>query len=219
MKGSFQFYVAGADFLFSKLKVPKKPGLSNLSQTQIRECCLFNPDHTQLRVDLDSEENQKLILKNFEKVAFFDLLTGNNDHHFRNLLLLDEKLVLIDNANSFPWCHDKDRPQNRTRPLHWFKWSTLPHAQKPFSKELTDWIKKLDFDQIEQRLSQVLVSSDTPSSQENYKGKINTLKDRFITIKQRAIEGATMREIAEEILELTATVLHNSLEQQSKNNS
>jgi hypothetical protein len=186
--GSFQFYVEGCD-LDSQLEVENP----------------FDPDHEALAIRLDTAATRGLEFRNLEEFALFDLLTANNDHHFKNIFLkqVTEKvwdLVAIDNANAFPWCHDLDLPSNRMHPNHWFKWSTLPQAEKPFSKDSVDRINALDLQRLEEIARDKLVNPNTPSSEEHIEGKIKTMCDRFETIKTLANQKANLRAIAKAIL-------------------
>lgn len=189
--GSFQFYVDGCD-LYCQLEGEN----------------LFDSNHDELASRLDNSENRKLEFRNLENFALFDLITANNDHHFKNILLkkVSKKvldLVAIDNANSFPWCHDLDLPSYKIHPNHWFKWSTLPQANKPFSDLLIDRINALDMDRLEVIARSELVNQDIPSSKEHIDGKIKTMRDRFNRIKLLANQKFTLRAIAKDLLTLT----------------
>ncbi len=190
--GSFQLYVDDTCDLYSKLEGEN----------------LFDTDHEKLAVRLDTVANRGLEFQNFEEFALLDLITANNDHHFKNILLKKRAenswdLVAIDNANSFPWCHDVHLPAYKIRPLHWFKWSTLPQANQPFSDPMIERIKALHMGHMEHVLRDVLVHQETPSSQEHIEGKIHTLRDRCNRIGQLAREKASLRDIARGILALT----------------
>jgi hypothetical protein len=183
--GSYQFYVSETPFLEAHLQGDN----------------FFDPDHAALRQRLDTQANRELNLQNFGEFAFFDLLTANNDHHFRNVLRkATGELIAIDNGNSFPWCHDRDLPSYKMHPLHWFKWSVLPQAQKPFSEKIIDKIKHFDFERVAAMLRKALVSEDVPSSIEHIEGKIQTLYDRFQVMEKLAYEGVPIAQIAEAIL-------------------
>ncbi len=189
--GSFQFYVDGCD-LDSQLEGENR----------------FDPNHEQLATRLDTPLNRKLQFRNLEEFAFFDLLTANNDHHFKNILLqkITENvwdLVAIDNANSFPWCHDLDLPPYKMHPNHWFKWSTLPQSQRSFSASLITRINALNPDHLEEVARRALIHQNTPSSIEHVEGKIKTMRDRFDRIKLLANQKASLRAIAKDILTLT----------------
>lgn len=190
--GSFQFYVDNAGDLFSLLEGEN----------------LFDENNESLAKRLDYPANQKLTFLNLEEFAFLDFLTGNNDHHFKNILVQKVtadalNLVAIDNANSFPWCHHLDLPTYKIPPKHWFKWITLPHAQKPFSTTMIDRINAIDFKQLEAVVRNQLVHKDTPSSQDHIQGKMTTLEDRFNIIKQLANQKTLLKTIAKAILSLT----------------
>lgn len=189
--GSFQFYVDGCDL-----------------DSQLEGENLFDSNYEKLAIRLDTVANRKLEFRNLEEFALFDLLTANNDHHFKNIFLkkVTEKvwdLVAIDNANSFPWCHDLDLPSYKMHPNHWFKWSALPQAQKPFSDSMIDRIRALNFNHLEEIVRKELVSHDIPSSEEHIEGKIKTMRDRFDQIKILANRKVSLRTIAKDILTLT----------------
>lgn len=190
--GSFQFYVNGAFDLDSQLEGEN----------------LFDPNHEELAIRLDTAANRELEFRNLEEFALFDLFTANNDHHFKNILLkkIAEKvwdLVAIDNANSFPWCHDLDLPLYKMHPNHWFKWSALPQSEMPFSDSMIDRINAWDMNHLEDIARHELVSQDVPSSEEHIEGKIKTQRDRFDRIKLLANQRASLRTIAKDILTLT----------------
>ncbi len=190
--GSFQFYVDNALDLFSQLEGEN----------------LFSSNFSNLTLRLNTSANRELEFRNLEQFAFFDLLTGNNDHHFKNIMLKRVApktwdLIAIDNANSFPWCHDLDLPSYKTHPFHWFKWSTLPQAQRPFSNSMINRIKALDLDNLEKILKDKLVSRDVPSSKELFQRKMNTLHDRFHTIELLASQKVSLSAIAMNVLTLT----------------
>jgi hypothetical protein len=189
--GSFQFYLDGCDL-----------------DSQLEGENLFDPNHEELAIRLDTATNRELKFRNLEGFALFDLLTANNDHHFKNILLkkIAEKvwdLVAIDNANSFPWCHDLDLPAYKMHPNHWFKWSALPQAKKPFSESMITRINTLDLNHLEKITRDELLNQDVPSSKEHIDGKMKTMRDRFNQIKFHANQDTSLREIAKDILTLT----------------
>lgn len=83
----------------------------------------------------------KVSQPDFEKLAVTDGLILNKDRHFENWLIKKEpredgthEIVLIDNQLTFP----KVNPaiDNRFYRRQQNKWGSLPHAEKPFSKEI-----------------------------------------------------------------------------------
>lgn len=187
--GSFQFYVKDAVLLYDCLKEGGD---------------LWDADYGQLQERLNTPAVKEMIFQNFEELALFDMLTANNDRHFKNILYLESegKLIAIDNGNSFPWCHDLDLPLYKMRPLHWFRWRVLPHAQKPFSKQIVDKIKHLQISKIEQCMRRYLVDKRVPSSVESIENKIKIFKQRTAEIQRLTEQNMKISEIAISILNL-----------------
>ncbi|HLB53207.1 MAG TPA: hypothetical protein VJK48_05835 [Chlamydiales bacterium] len=191
--GSFQFFVENAPPLFDYLEGDD----------------LFDANHSALKTRIDTVRNRELEFPNLEFFAFFDLLTGNNDHHFSNILVKELsykkwQLVAIDNGNSFPWCHDQDIPRYKIHPNHWYKWSLLPQANRPFSEEMIDWIQQFDSAKMEEILRAELIHKDVRSSKTYLEGKIRTTYDRLQWIQELSSQRVSMSEIASAILKLSS---------------
>ncbi|MDE3045970.1 MAG: hypothetical protein KGJ02_04935 [Verrucomicrobiota bacterium] len=191
--GSYQFYIEKPHFFQDLLK--------DTGRWSDEE--LFDANHEVLANRLDVSALQEMEFENLEQFAWLDLLAGNNDHHFRNILVqkIDGKewrLIGIDNANSFPWCHDLDLPIGKMHPNHWFKWSTLAQAKRSFSKAM---VNKIHLTEIED-ITEMLKYSFPPK--EHLDGKLKTLRDRFKVIDKGAQEGQSLRTIAKNILALTS---------------
>ncbi|MBS3904637.1 MAG: hypothetical protein KGZ39_04870 [Simkania sp.] len=187
--GSFQFFVHSAPPLYDYLQG------DNLWA-----------DPKVMTHSLNTPANHALQLRNFEDLTFLDMLTGNNDGHFKNILCKPTQdgglqLVAIDNGNAFPWCTDQDLPFYKRTPLHTYKWRALPHAQRPYSSEALHRIKTIDLQSVIAAMRQVLVDTKTPSSLGHMEDKIYTLQDRYETILQEAQEGVPIADIAQSIID------------------
>lgn len=187
--GSFQFYVEDAIHLFDCLGSGGD---------------LWDADYTLLQERLNTEPIAALMMINFEEFAFLDLLTANNDRHFKNILYISNegKLIAIDNGNSFPWAHEKDLPTRKMHPLHWFRWRTLPQAQKPFSERMVEKINAFSIEKIEEIARKHLVDERTASSVEFIEGKIKTLVQRAEEIRRLANQDVKISQIAISLLTL-----------------
>lgn len=185
--GSFQFYVNNASYLLDHLKDGGNLWDSNYQKLQDR-----------LNINIIKD----IVLINFEEFALFDMLTANNDRHFKNTFYKDKKLIAIDNGNSFPWCHDLDLPIHKKKPLHWFRWRVLPHAQNPFSDETVKKIEGLDTKKIEDCMRKTLVDASVPSSRSTIKGKVQCFHDRVAKIQTLTKKNTPMALIAIAILKL-----------------
>lgn len=190
--GSYQFYVKDAPLLFNILEGTD----------------LFSSDYKWLQTSLDTQSNREWDFTNFEEFAFLDLISGNNDHHFKNILVKQTSrkkgiLVAIDNGNSFPWCHDLDLPSYKTKPFHTYKWKALPQAQKAFSTRMLAVINRTDSQMIEDILRKGLVNETVSSSLKNIEGKVKTYKQRIEEVRDRANDHERMADIADAVLELT----------------
>lgn len=188
--GSFQFYVKDAVYLYDCLSSGGD---------------LWDSDYAALQERLNTEAVQSMVFNNFEELAFFDMLTANNDRHFKNIffVLAEGKLIAIDNGNSFPWTHDADLPNHKMRPLHWFRWRVLPHAQKTFSERMIKKINALAIEKIEEIARNHLVDERTPSSVELIEDKIKTLHQRAAEIRKLANQNVKISDIAISILKLS----------------
>lgn len=187
--GSFQFYVKDAIYLYDCLSSGGD---------------LWDANYAALQERLNTEAVQSMVFNNFEELAFFDMLTANNDRHFKNILfvLAEGKLIAIDNGNSFPWTHDADLPNHKTRPLHWFRWRALPHAQKPFSERMVKKINAFAVEKIEEIARKHLVDERTLSSVELIEDKVKTLYQRVAEIRKLANQNVKISDIAISILKL-----------------
>lgn len=187
--GSFQFYVKDAISLYDCLSSGGD---------------LWDADYVALQERLNTEAIQGMAFNNFEELAFFDMLTANNDRHFKNILYLpsEGKLIAIDNGNSFPWTHDANLPHYKTRPLHWFRWRVLPQSQEPFSERTVKKINAFAIEKIEEIARSYLIDERTPSSVELIEGKVNTLYQRSAEIRKLANQNIKISDIALSVLQL-----------------
>lgn len=187
--GSFQFYVTNAVYLYDCLSSGGD---------------LWDADYIALQGRLNNKAIQNMVFNNFEELAFLDMLTANNDRHFKNILYVpsEGKLIAIDNGNSFPWTHEADLPNHKTHPLHWFRWRVLPHAQKPFSERMVKKINSFEIEKIEAIARKYLVDGRTPSSVELIECKIKTLHQRAAEIRKLANQNVKISDIAISILRL-----------------
>jgi hypothetical protein len=187
--GSFQFYVKDAPLLYDCLKDGGD---------------LWDADYQELQARLNTEAIKKMVFQNFEEFALLDMLTANNDRHFKNTLFSESegKLVAIDNGNSFPWCHNADLPTHKMRPLHWFRWRVLPHAQSPFSEGMTKKIKHLEVEKIEKCMRMYLMDERVPSSTTSIEKKVETFYQRLTEIQRLTKLNTKISDIAISVLNL-----------------
>lgn len=111
----------------------------------------------------------------FEMLAIFDFLTGNQDRHFDNFLVKEGNVVAIDNSISFPF----EKPSGYFSKRFMYYWGHLPQSRTPFSKAAQSIVEKLA-DRTEReklyRLLEVHLSSAFRDAQKNeMEEKINIL--------------------------------------------
>lgn len=189
--GCYQLYVANSVSLFSLLEADD----------------LWESNYDLLQNQLDTPNNRELKFVNFEQMAFLDLLLGDNDHHFKNILVKSgdegqKRLVLIDNGGSFPWRHFFKLPFYKKVPLHQFKWSSLPQADRPFTDEMIKTISSLKITDLNEILIEALQDPSAPSSLDHLHDKMSTFHDRFSKIQYDAQHRLKINDIAQRILYL-----------------
>jgi hypothetical protein len=91
----------------------------------------FKANTTSLK-DLSQEKRALINLDQIQKLILLDIIIGNLDRHFNNILLDGQKVVAIDNALSF-----SDHIQDFTS----WHWKELPHLKYPFTEANREIIK------------------------------------------------------------------------------
>lgn len=196
LTGSYQFYLPDASSLYNRLEAC----FDNLGAE-----ALF-VEHDSLKELLNTPGIRELEFCNFEEVVLSDMILGDSDHHFNNILEKEGKLFLIDNTNSCPWGHKRDLPSYKAQPLHWFKWRALPQADKEFSSRIVSQIHHLNLDAYESIMRKNLIDKETSSSIENIELKIIALRERVSEIQKLVDQHATIREIATALLDLSHNI-------------
>lgn len=180
-----------------------KPPLTGSIQFYVKNAASLK-SILELKTD-NNQEIRSLKFTNFEEIAFLDMLLGNNDRHFENIMCLVNhdapiQLVAIDNGNSFPWCFDNDLPSYKYKPLHTYSWRKLPQSESCFSENIRNWILNLDLQPVEETLRKTLVAEETLSSKKHIDDKIATLRARYSLIVDGIDKVNSIADIAESVL-------------------
>lgn len=107
-----------------------------------------------------------------EKLAILHFVIGNQDGHFSNILVKDEKAFSIDNGCSM----GQEHPSSYLSKRNQYFWGYLPQSQKVFSDEAKQIVAKLDLERLFNGLEKIEADAFSEEQMQRMGERISVLK-------------------------------------------